>query len=75
MSELATYRTVLEEFFASGLHSLLSGFVRDNLARFTLSNPDAPDEQSHTNFELFQEFSALVEERLGELLAERAPAP
>ena len=47
MSELASYRTVLEEFFAAGLHALLSGFVRDNLARFTPPNPDAPDEQSH----------------------------
>ena len=131
MSELATYRTVLEEFFAAGLHALLSGFVRDNMARFTPPNPDAPvrlshlslshsvahktdtstslslsvsppslppssippslrqslplfppspsflavqEEQSHANFELFKEFSALVEDRLGELLAERTPA-
>jgi hypothetical protein len=47
MSELASYRTVLEEFFAAGLHALLSGFVRDNVARFTPPNPDAPDQQSH----------------------------
>ena len=47
MSELASYRTVLEEFFAAGLHALLSGFVRDNMARFTPPNPDAPEEQSH----------------------------
>ena len=71
MAELATYRTVLEEFFAQGLHALLSGFVSDNMERFEPPNPDAPDEQSHTNYELFQQFSALVEEKLGTLLAER----
>jgi hypothetical protein len=70
--QLATYRAVLEEFFAGGLHVLLSSFVTANVDRFTPQNPLAPDEQSHGNYELFQQFAALVEEKLAELLAERA---
>ena len=68
---LAQYRSALEEFFAGGLHGVLMGFVSANQHRFARPDPQSPDEHSHANYELFQEFGSLVEAELGRLLSSR----
>ena len=68
---LAQYRSALEAFFAGGLHGVLMGFVSANQHRFARPDPQSPDEHSHANYELFQEFGSLVEAELGRLLGSR----
>jgi len=68
-SDLAAISSCLEEFLGGNLQSILSSFVQENKGRF---QPPATDgEHSLVNTELFNEYSALVEQSLSTLLESR----
>lgn len=69
--ELAQLAAALESFFAEGMHLTLQRFVADNKAKFVALQPGGTEEQSHSNFVLFQQFSVLVESELASFLEQR----